>query len=236
MHLTQELHRIRAHLLHYSSLLEDFKQSVVFVLNTPNPAMEFPSHDDVQQKTSHDLLQKECNNLLMQIERLQMSRGQQDKRLKNVMDLAFSSVNIEDSKRMQKLTEAALKDSAAMKLLTEAAVRDSAAMKQIAYLTMIFLPSSFVAGVFGMNIQEINPGTLGSLEHYFEVAIPLTAVTIWIIVAFQGKWTSNEGSSGRNMLTRLLWPYMAVRRLFGRGCRDKQGEEVELKNRNGQAV
>ena len=46
---------------------------------------------------------------------------------------------------MQQMTETALQDSAAMKQLTEAAVRDSAAMKQIAYLTMAFLPASFVS-------------------------------------------------------------------------------------------
>jgi hypothetical protein len=32
-----------------------------------------------------------------------------------------------------------------MKNLTEAAVRDSTAMKQLSYLTMVFLPASFVA-------------------------------------------------------------------------------------------
>jgi Mg2+ and Co2+ transporter CorA len=32
-----------------------------------------------------------------------------------------------------------------MQRMTEAAVRDSEAMKQISYLTMIFLPATFVA-------------------------------------------------------------------------------------------
>jgi hypothetical protein len=32
-----------------------------------------------------------------------------------------------------------------MQRMTEAAVRDSEAMKQISYLTMVFLPASFVA-------------------------------------------------------------------------------------------
>lgn len=77
-------------------------------------------------------------------------------------------MNTEDSKRMQKLTEAARDDNITMKALTEAAVSDSAAMKQIAcvllavfsglhidglrshyrYLSMIFLPASFVAVSF----------------------------------------------------------------------------------------
>lgn len=47
------------------------------------------------------------------------------------VDQGFNSVNINDSKYMKRLTEAT--------------VRDSAAMKQIAYLTMVFLPATFVA-------------------------------------------------------------------------------------------
>lgn len=74
---------------------------------------------------------------------------------------------------MQQLTEAAAADNGAMKSLTEAAVGDSAAMKQIAYvsslilwvfalkvdmlgryLTMVFMPASFVAvSPFTMNCR-----------------------------------------------------------------------------------
>ena len=147
--MTRELHIIRAHLLHYESLLDDFSKSVKFVLDTPNPAME--SVEESQRLRDRQLLEKETKNLQIEIERLQMSRSMQDKRLKNVMHLVsllrkghavcavgdfcgpqvFSSVNLQDSKRMGEMTEAA--------------VRDSEAMKQIAYLTMIFLPASFVA-------------------------------------------------------------------------------------------
>jgi hypothetical protein len=51
-----------------------------------------------------------------------------------IKDLVFATVTIGDSKDMQKLTEAA--------------VRDSAAMKQIAFLTMLYLPPSFIAVSF----------------------------------------------------------------------------------------
>ena len=54
-----------------------------------------------------------------------------DQNLTSPLHQVFSSVNIEDSRHMQRLTEAA--------------VRDSAAMKQISYLTMVFLPASFAA-------------------------------------------------------------------------------------------
>ncbi|KAK0205522.1 hypothetical protein DFS33DRAFT_1487588 [Desarmillaria ectypa] len=203
--LTRELHIIRAHHLHYSSLLEDMRKAVVFILDTPNPAMDsLPQEEKLFSRT---LLEKECRNLLSEIGRLEMSRRMQDKRLKNVMNLVFSSVNINDSKRMKELTEAA--------------VRDSAAMKQIAYLTMIFLPSSFVAAFFGMNVREISPGTHGSLPHYFEAAVPLTLLTVWVVMAFQSKYLFNSGTT---FWMRLLWPWMLFKQVFMNRERERERE------------
>ena len=112
MGITRRLHIIRAHHLHYSSLLEDYRKAVVFIRDTPNPAMESEPEDTKQM--SKKLLEKECNTLLSEINRLEMGRNMQDKRLKNVMHLVFSTVNIKDSQRMQRLTEAAVRDSAAV--------------------------------------------------------------------------------------------------------------------------
>lgn len=169
---TQELHRIRAHLLHYTDLLADFKKTVEFVQEMYYPALDNEEYFTAEEKKeSIDLMDKECKSLLNEIARLDMARKMQDKRLTNVMHLGFSTVNILDSRRMH--------------ALTEATVRDSAAMKQIAYLTMVFLPASFVATAFGMNVTEINEGSVPSLGHYFAAALPLTAATIWIIVALQ---------------------------------------------------
>lgn len=91
--LTHELHKIRAHLLHYASLLEDFHQAVIFVRDTTNPAMDAESHID-EKESSADLLKSECGNLLMQIERLQMSREMWDSRLTNVMHLVRVSFHL----------------------------------------------------------------------------------------------------------------------------------------------
>ncbi|KAK0484497.1 hypothetical protein IW261DRAFT_1456929 [Armillaria novae-zelandiae] len=208
--LTRELHIIRAHHLHYSSLLEDMKKAVVFILDTPNPAMDTLPEKDKQ--FSRKLLEKECRNLLSEIDRLEMSRRMQDKRLKNVMNLVFSSVNINDSKRMKELTEAA--------------VRDSAAMKQIAYLTMIFLPSSFVAAIFGMNVGEISPGTKGTLPHYFEAALPLTFLTVWVVMAFQSKYLFDSGST---FWMRLVWPWMLFKQVFMNQDKEREREKEKEK-------
>ncbi|KAJ7216584.1 hypothetical protein GGX14DRAFT_442105 [Mycena pura] len=190
--LTRELHIIRAHLLHYSALLGDFRKAVDFVRETQNPAMD--ARPDQDRLLSGRLLQRECKTLLSEIDRLEMSRGMQDRRLKNVMNLVFSSVNIDDSRRMQQLTEAA--------------VRDSAAMKQIAYLTMVFLPSSFVAALFGMNLKEIVPDATGSWRHYFATALPLTFVTVWAVMAFQSKYLLGPHAT---TWMRLIWPVTLMR-------------------------
>ncbi|KAJ7164984.1 hypothetical protein C8R46DRAFT_1097786 [Mycena filopes] len=184
--LTRELHIIRAHHLHYSALLEDFRKAVAFVRDTPNPAMDALSEQE--RAFSRGLLERECNNLLGEIDRLELGRSMQDKRLKNVMNLVFSSVNIGDSKRMQQLTEAA--------------------MKQIAYLSMVFLPASFVAAIFGMNVREFSSETLGSLAHYFATALPLTVLTVWVVMTFQSKHLLGQDTT---LWMRLFWPVSIVR-------------------------
>ncbi|KAJ7243019.1 hypothetical protein C8J57DRAFT_1726174 [Mycena rebaudengoi] len=261
MTLTRQLHVVRAHLLHYASLLEDFRKCVVFVANTPNPVLgahagssggatpsttfapgsvatsvptppsavgpatpSFDDQRDANPSTSDpdtiafvtDLMRRESTNLLAEIARLEQSRRMQDSRLKNVMNLAFSSVNLEDSRTMQELTQAA--------------VRDSAAMKQISYLTMFFLPASFVAALFGMNVQEITPQTHGTLPHYVAFALPLTALTIWIIMAFQPRRQrvrkdrdGGEHEDEHNAEPRFAWPLEGARR-WKRRCRKKLGQ------------
>jgi hypothetical protein len=89
---TQELHRIRAHLLHYASLLEDFNKTVNFVKDTHHPALNNPEYfTPKESKDSKNLMDQECTNLLNQIQRLELARRMQDKRLTNVMQLVRQS-------------------------------------------------------------------------------------------------------------------------------------------------
>jgi len=90
---TRELHIIRASLLHYTALLEDFKKSVLFIQNTPSPTM----HDHPDGQRSMLIMERECNVLVSEIERLEMFRKMQDMRLENLINLAFNNVNFRDS-------------------------------------------------------------------------------------------------------------------------------------------
>jgi len=84
---TRELHKLQAHLFYYQQLLRDFRKSVEFVRDTPNPTMDQDSISDLEREVSHALLVKESMNLLSEIERLEKQRQIQSDRLKNAMDL-----------------------------------------------------------------------------------------------------------------------------------------------------
>ncbi|KAF8623761.1 hypothetical protein AX15_006203 [Amanita polypyramis BW_CC] len=95
-------------------------------------------------------------------------------------------------------------------------------MKQIAYLTMVFLPASFVAGVFGMNVKEIAPTTNATLAQYFETVCALTAATVWIIVAFQSRYLFDRRMP---FWQRLGWPIYSIYYMFDRVRNPKRFEE-----------
>ncbi|KAM6501088.1 hypothetical protein JOM56_004102, partial [Amanita muscaria] len=197
--LTQQLHIIRAHHLYYSNLLQSFRKTVMFVQSTPNPSLT-----KEQREICSFLMDRECKTLLKEVDRLNTERQMQEERLRNVMNLVFSSVNIYDSNVMKKMTETAL--------------RDSAAMKQISYLTMVFLPAIFTTAVFSMNIKPINPLTNYSITFYIMIAIPLTVVTIWVVVAFQSSYMFHDDTP---IWKRLAWPYYLLQYLANR---DREGQ------------
>ncbi|TFK26626.1 hypothetical protein FA15DRAFT_588079 [Coprinopsis marcescibilis] len=193
MPLTRELHVIRAHHLHYKSLLDNFIRNIEFIEATKNPFMTEANFSEADIAENNRLITRECKTMRQDVERIKLELQMQERRLKNVMNLVFSSVNITDSKYMREMTEAA--------------VRDSAAMKQIAYLTMIFLPASFIATVFGMNVSEINPEGLTTVPIYLAVALPLTIFTAWVIVAFQSKYIFPGQVP---FWRRLAWPFFLL--------------------------
>ena len=87
MRLTHEMHSIRAHLVHYTSLLEDYKMHVRFIMDTRNPMQD--SHSPQDRTFSQEILGRECGNLLAEINRLKDQLCMQERRLENTMGLVF---------------------------------------------------------------------------------------------------------------------------------------------------
>ena len=71
-----------------------------------------------------------------------------------------------------------------------------------------------------MNVGEINPGTNGTLPHYVAVALPLTLITAWIIIAFQSTYIFETETT---FLKRLGWPVYLVHMMLKN--RNKKVEE-----------
>ena len=81
--IMNNLHTIRAHMLFYNSLLADFQKAVVFVKNTPNPALAGAAN----KEQARGAIEKECNHILRGISRIEKDCQMQDMRLKNATNL-----------------------------------------------------------------------------------------------------------------------------------------------------
>lgn len=82
-------------------------------------------------------------------------------------------------------------------------------MKQVSYLTMFFLPSTFVAAIFGMNVSIINDSP-HSLAYYFYIAVPLTVITVWIMMVQYRR--SKRMAAKRSEASMTTVPSFAMRR------------------------
>jgi hypothetical protein len=97
-----------------------------------------------------------------------------------------------------------------------------------------------------MNTKEINPGTNGTLSIYVAFAIPLTVLTIWIIIAFQSRYLLGNVP----FWARLGWPWLVfekwwsgkrgrearARQIMDRAIQDDYDEEIEELKPNGSHV
>jgi len=87
--INQDLHIIRAHQLYYTSLLDDVRKTVEFIRKHKNPAMDSKKLES--ERELNDLfLERECDHLILEIDRLTKDLGMQQSRLKNVMNLVCS--------------------------------------------------------------------------------------------------------------------------------------------------
>jgi hypothetical protein len=191
--LTQELHIIQAHLLYYSSLLRSFKKAIEFVQNTPNPALT-----EAQREVCKPLMERECKTLLREVERLNTESLMQEDRLRNIMNLVFSSVKFYDTN--------------IRKIMTKAMLDDGEAIRTIAYLEMMFMPGHFMIEIFHMNVKPINPNGAPRIPIFLQIALPITAATIWIILVYQSKYMFKKPS----LRKQLIWPFWLVMYLFER--------------------
>jgi hypothetical protein len=62
--------------------------------------------------------------------------------------------------------------------------------------------------VFGMNVKEINPGSLETLVRYVWVTIVLTLITVYVVVTLQAHTSFHEPGDG--LQKRAAWPILLI--------------------------
>jgi hypothetical protein len=71
-----------------------------------------------------------------------------------------------------------------------------------------------------MNVDILADGTYGTLAHYFAFAVPLTAITVWVIMAFQyRKKDPSHLIHDENYVSvwdKFSWPWTTLRRKLRR--------------------
>ena len=81
----QELHELQTRVMYYPILLRNFRDSVVFLGETPNPAMSVESIRPQARRFSMDLLRHEVDYLHSEVDRLQGLRSTLIDRLRSAM-------------------------------------------------------------------------------------------------------------------------------------------------------
>jgi len=137
---------------HYTTLLSDFHKTVRFIFNHPNRSLARKTGEEQQLHKS--LLKRECDNILNEIERLVEGKDMQEQRVKNVMDLVFSTLNVTE-------TETTIQQGWVMQQYVRFSQHEDLHVPddhiRLSYVTMAFLPATFVSTLFGMNLEDVGP-------------------------------------------------------------------------------
>lgn len=62
-----------------------------------------------------------------------------------------------------------------------------------------------------MNIDSLSQGTSGTVSGYIALAIPLTLVTIWIMIGLHEAWHVKNENEQPTFWDRWLWPVRHAR-------------------------
>lgn len=81
-----------------------------------------------------------------------------------------------------------------------------------------------------MNVSEINPGSNGTLPRYVEIALPLTLVTAWIIIAFQSKYIFENQNT--TFVQRLGWPAYLIMKMIQERKKEKEEERERMEGKD----
>lgn len=186
----RHLHDIARHAIHVSETLDVSLQTVQRMLARHRELMPLRSDGDQSQEIQSQLQFWESF-----ISSLRHRSVSNEKRMANEIQLAFNIVAQHDASTSVKIG-----------LATQS---DSIAMKSIAFVTLTFLPPTFVCAIFSMSFFDYSAGSGWAISDkfwlYWAFAVPTTLLTVvvWYYVWQRGFRTSPR-SERQRLNTGLL--------------------------------
>jgi Mg2+ and Co2+ transporter CorA len=178
----RRLHDIARHAIHVSESLDVSIQNIESILkhynryiSTERSDSYFGADEDIHNR---------IESLRSYIANLRHRSTSNEKRLQNEIQLAFNTVAQANATTSVEIGRAAQANAATSVEIGRAAQIDSSAMKTISFVTLAFLPPTFISSIFSMSFFQCGEdngwGMSNKFWLYWVFAIPTTIATVVI--------------------------------------------------------
>ncbi|KAG8677612.1 hypothetical protein FPOAC2_03745 [Fusarium poae] len=186
----RHMHDTARHAIHVSETLEVAEKTVASIVQQHNVFREDIGWGDKIRNAGYRRVDERLLWYDHILQSLRCRASANKERLLNEVQLAFNSVAQYDSRIAVKIGRATQSDSAAM--------------KTIAFVTLAFLPGTFISALFSMSFFNVDDDTgqwsvSRKIWMYFAIAIPVTFITsgLWLLWqrCFPPAWIGEEEES-----------------------------------------
>ncbi|GKU07179.1 hypothetical protein FLAG1_10102 [Fusarium langsethiae] len=186
----RHMHDTARHAIHVSETLEVAEKTVMSIVQQHNVFREEIGSGDKLQNAGYRRVDERLLWYDHILQSLRHRASANKERLLNEVQLAFNSVAQYDSRIAVRIGRATQSDSAAM--------------KTIAFVTLAFLPGTFISALFSMSFFNVDDDTgewsvSKKIWMYWAIAIPVTLLTsgLWLLWqrCFPPAWIGEEEES-----------------------------------------
>ena len=203
-----------------TTMVEVRQKALLLILDSVDAelAQEATTETVLKLRQHSSFVRTQMQNNLLRAEHLQKRCSTQLTVLYNLNAQHDLALNIQIARDSRNIAAASKADSSAMRTISFAAKRDSSAMKSIAWVTLFFLPGTFVSTMFAMPLfhweDDGEPIATPRLLIYFAVTLPLTAITIFFWLRFEGQEKISATKRTRRQDTLLNMELVSQQRLL----------------------
>jgi Mg2+ and Co2+ transporter CorA len=184
----RRLHDIARHAIHVTETLEVTVQNIEQIVKQHELFVSSRTHS--QTETNHQEVSRRLAFFKSYIDSQRQRSISNEKRLQNEIQLAFNVVAQHDAGTTVEMSRTQVEMSRTTVEISRAARSDSATMKTLAFVTLTFLPPTFICALFSMSFFHYDDSTGWAVSRqiwiYWAIAVPTTIATA-LVWNFWGK-------------------------------------------------